>query len=239
MAIDVVVEEVADNLEELAVATRRINTNSMGFFFGGVAVGAAIGFYFGYKFNKEKLRLEAFEESKKEVDKLREVYQQKVVAAKPKPSAEEIIEEKGYERPLKAPVPVLDDPRFPGATQALVPPKDGWNYAEEIEGRLDGAPYVIHEDEFRQNEPEHAQVQYTYYEPNDIIVDEEDEEPINSPDMVVGMHNLKFGHGSDDKDVVFVRNDRLQLDMEICRSYERYPNVPGEENGNDDEADSA
>jgi hypothetical protein len=238
MAIDVVVEEVADNLEELAVATRRINTNSMGFFFGGVAVGAAIGFYFGYKFNKEKIKAEIYQETEEEIRKIREMYQAKVVAATPKPSAEEIIEERGYERPLKAPVPVLNDPR---SAQSIVPPVDNWNYAKEMEERVarGGAPYIIHEDEYRQNEPEHHQVAYTFYEPNDILVDEEDEEPVSNPDMVVGLHNLKFGHGSDDENIVFVRNDRLQVDMEICRSYEVYPHIPGDENGDNDETDLA
>ena len=53
-AVEVVAEEVASNLEELAQATRRINVNSVTFFLGGLTVGAAVGFYFGHKWNKEE-----------------------------------------------------------------------------------------------------------------------------------------------------------------------------------------
>lgn len=247
MAIDTVVEEVADNLEEIAEATRRINTNSVGFFIGGAAVGFAIGFYFGYKYNKEKLRAEAFAQSEKEVAKIREVYQQKTVAAMPKPSLDEVIEEQGYDRPLKAPVPGLIDPR----SAVNVPPspiividagdKDkntGWNYPEEIQNRLAGEPYVIHQDEFSEGIDGYNKVTYTYYAADDVLVDEENGHPLPHADLIVGVNNLKFGHGSDDIDVVFVRNDQLQIDMEICRSSDSYEEaVMGLENSETDDED--
>ena len=115
MAVDVVVEEVADNLEELAEATRRINRTSVGFFVGGFAVGAVFGFFWGYRYNKEAIKAEAYKQSEKEVAKIRDLYQAKVVAAQPKPTIEEMIEEGGYsviaptpERPLPPPVPVQE-----------------------------------------------------------------------------------------------------------------------------------
>ena len=49
---------------------------------------------------------------------------------------------------------------------------------------------------------------------------EEDEQPLPHGDLIVGQDNLKCGHGTDDPDVVFVRNDKLQLEMEICRDLE-------------------
>jgi hypothetical protein len=227
MAIDTVVEEVADNLEELSEATRRINTNSVGFFVGGMAVGFALGFYWGYKFNREKIRAEAYRDSEEEVEKIRELYQQKTVAAVPKPSVDEVIEEKGYGRPLPAPVPGLVDPR-----PVVAPPvvtyeggKDknsGWDFQKELEGRLEGQPYIIHQDEFGHNETGYSQTTYTYYAGDDVLVDEGNGHPLPHADIIVGVDNLKFGHGSDDIDVVFVRNDRLELEMEICRSPDSY-----------------
>jgi hypothetical protein len=228
MAIDTVVEEVADNLEEMAEATRRINTNSVAFFIGGAAVGAAIGFYFGYRFNKEKIKAEAFKQSEAEVAKIREEYQRKTVAAQPKPSVEDVIEERGYERPLKAPVPVvLVDPR-PVTPPPVVTYEGGkdknqnWDYAEELKHRFASEPYVIHQDEYSANESGYNQVTYTYYAADDVLVDEENGHPLPHGDVVVGVNNLKFGHGTDDIDVVFVRNDKLQLEMEICRSPHSY-----------------
>jgi hypothetical protein len=231
MAIDVVVEEVADNLEEIADATRRINTNSVGFFLGGVAIGAAVGFYFGYRFNKEKIKAELFQESEKEVAKIRELYQQKSVAAAPKPSLDEVIQEQGYERPLKAPVPGLVEP-----TVSAPPRESDWDWATEIEKRTNGEPYVIHQDEYRQNETGYSQVTYTYYVMDDTLVDEENEHPLPHADIIVGLNNLQFGHGTDDIDVVFVRNDARELEMEICRLHESYEEkVLGLENSDDDD----
>jgi len=235
MAIDTVVEEVAMNLEEVAEATRRLNTTNVGYFLGGCAVGFALGFYWGYKFNKESIRAEAFKKSEEEVAKIRQVYQQKTVAATPKPDLGQVVEEQGYdqqERLLKPPVPGVVEPT---PVTPLVPPpipprvvyeggKDknsGWNYTEELESRTTTEPYVIHQDEFNEND-EYSKVTYTYYAEDDVLVDDEDQHPVPHGDLVVGLDNLKFGHGSDDIDVVFVRNDRLGQDMEICRTHESY-----------------
>ena len=226
MAIEGVVEEVATNLEEVAEVTRRIDTRAVGFLFGGLVVGASVGFYFGRRWNREKLRLEAFKDSQAEVEKIREVYAAKTVAAKPKPSVEEVIEERGYstqERPLKAPVPV--------ATVVAAPPvviyeggkdkNDNWNYPHELSQRSPDAPYVIHQDEFSNNESGYEHTTYTYYAGDDVLVDT-DGTPVPHGDLVVGQDNLKWGHGADDIDVVFVRNDRLNLEIEICRSPKSY-----------------
>lgn len=225
MAVDVVVDEVADNLEELAAVTRRINTKSVGLFIGGAAVGLAVGVVIGYKLNKEKIKAEAFKQSEEEVAKIREIYQQKETARQEKPSVAELVEEKGYGvevgaveevfmiRPLPAPVPGIVEPTPGTATPA-------WDYRRELRHRetLDeGEPYVIHQEEFMGKEKGYSQVTYTYYAIDDVLVDEENDHPVPHPDIVVGVNNLQFGHGTDDDDVVFVRNDKLEVDMEICR----------------------
>ena len=50
-------------------------------------------------------------------------------------------------------------------------------------------------------------------------MDDEDGHPLPHADIIVGQDNLRFGEGTDDEDVVFVRNDRLQTEMEICRKH--------------------
>lgn len=231
MAIDVVVEEVASNLEEVATATRSLNPTAVGYFMAGTGFGFCLGFYWGYKFNKEKIKAEAFKQSEEEVEKIREEYRQRTVAAQPKPSAEEIIAERGYDRPLKPPVPVTD-PRsassVPPTPRIIIDDRGvrnsdvGWNYPEEIQKRTPEQPYVIHQDEFREGIDGYSKVTYTYYAADDVLVDEENEHPLPHADLIVGINNLQFGHGSDDVDVVFVRNERLQIDMEICRSADSY-----------------
>lgn len=83
-------------------------------------------------------------------------------------------------------------------------------------------PYIISNETFFQNTREYDQSTLTYYEGDDILVDEIDE-PIQDPDMVVGEANLsKFGHGSKDNNIVYVRNDVLGLDFEVVRRHGKY-----------------
>ena len=233
-AVEVVAEEVASNLEELAQATRRINVNSVTFFLGGLAVGTAVGFYFGHKWNKEKIKAEVFKESEAEVEKIRELYQQKTIAAEPKPTVEEVMEQRGYStavveeptRPLKAPVPIHDTPHVAYATneEAREAQKNAdWNYPEELQNRSEDHPYVIHQDEFKQGESGYDQTTYTWYAVDEIMVEEGSKDPLTDIDFSVGLENLnRFGHGTDDVDVVFVRNDKLELEYEICRLHSSY-----------------
>ena len=53
-------------------------------------------------------------------------------------------------------------------------------------------------------------------------MDDANDHPLPHADIIVGLNNLQFGHGTDDDDVVFVRNDERQLEMEICRVNKSY-----------------
>lgn len=210
--------DAAEMTEEAVKVTRFLSGISV-----GIGLGVAIGFYFGYRFNKERIRAEAFRESEEEVESIREHYRQKELAAKAKPTVDEIVRERGYaeteeaerERPLPAPVPIIDTPRVEKSKD------DGWIYARELAKRTPDHPYVIHQDEFNSSELGYSQTSYTYYAEDDVLTDTDDT-PLPNADKVVGQDNLKWGHGSDDMNVVFVRNDSLELDMEICRSPKSY-----------------
>lgn len=245
MAAEAVIEEVAENLEEAAAATRKLNVTGIGFFFGGIAVGAAVGFYFGHRWNREKIKAEAFKEAELEILEVREFYRKQlrddttdVKIVPNKPELEDIVEERGYsgevveevviERPLRPPVPVQEPP-------PVLPKRDftpsgvakrhadrekdkmeGWDYEAEVAMRIPTQPYIIHQDEFAQNEPEYSQVTYTYYAADNVLTDE-DEEKIRNPDQFVGVKNLQnFGHGADDYHVLYIRNERLEIDFEVC-----------------------
>jgi hypothetical protein len=275
---EAVTQEVATNLEEAASATRAINTQAVGAFMGGVAFGVVLGFYFGYRFNKAKIKAEAFKQSQMEVEQIREVYRNREAAntvrdvevnsdepdvthvatvrpsgegvrvrqgeegyvqyGKVKPSVEEIVEQRGYstraeeiveERPLKPPVPVNPTPVTPpvrfGETLAAsraTQRQGDWNYARELRQRNPNHPYIIHMDEFFHPENEYSKTSYTLYAADTTLVGE-DGEPLADANTIVGMGNLRFGHGSEDENMVYIRNDKLQLDMEITRdpgSYE-------------------
>jgi hypothetical protein len=88
---------------------------------------------------------------------------------------------------------------------------DDWNYEEERVNRTDDAPYIIHQDEYIRDESGFEQSTLTYYAGDDILVDEADV-PIYDQ-TIVG--ELRFGHGTNDKHVVYVRNPTLKAEYEI------------------------
>jgi hypothetical protein len=96
---------------------------------------------------------------------------------------------------------------------------------DEFANRRAGKPYVIHEDEFtNDNLPQHSVTTYTYYQVDGVLADE-DGSRLTDVQETVGNALNRFGHGTGDPNVVFVRNDALQLQIEITRlpneSYEQ------------------
>lgn len=99
---------------------------------------------------------------------------------------------------------------------------DEWNYDEEIKKRSPLAPYVLHRDEFFGEEmafENYMQCQWTYYAGDDTLVDD-DEKPVYNYEMVVG--DLRWGHGSGDPNVVYVRNMTRNQEYEITRDPGHY-----------------
>lgn len=101
---------------------------------------------------------------------------------------------------------------------------DSWNYAEERRKRSPDIPYVIHYDERHEFE-DYDEMTLTYYEKDDVLANERDEVigEGQERDALIGEGNLdRFGHGSNDPNVVYIRNDRLEIIIEVCRSIQAY-----------------
>lgn len=97
-----------------------------------------------------------------------------------------------------------------------------FDYAAEIANRSEDHPFVVSFDEFNENEEGHSQVTLTYFDGDDVLIDEK-EQPIEDVENTVGMENLqKFGHGSNDSKIVYIRNERLDLDFEVVLSHGKY-----------------
>lgn len=97
---------------------------------------------------------------------------------------------------------------------------DEWDYDLERQNRHAEEPYILHKDEFDAEEFDFDQVTVTWYETDEILTDDKDV-PIYNPHTVVG--ELRFGHGSGDNNVLYVRNERLKAEYEVLRepgSYE-------------------
>lgn len=90
---------------------------------------------------------------------------------------------------------------------------DGWDYEFERSTRTKEVPYIIHADEFSGDEMGYeSQTTLTWYEGDHILTDSNDV-PIYNPHTVVG--ELRFGHGSGDPSVVYIRNERLEAEYEV------------------------
>jgi hypothetical protein len=227
-----VAEKAAEHLEEAAVVTRRINPKIIGYSVVGLSVGIVVGFAVGYRWNRSKIRAEAFKQSEKEVEEIREMYRESsesIKIATGKPPLDEVIEERGYgdaiikedPRPLPPPVvitpPSVIPPTGPLSREELTKSKnDGWNFPRELASRSSDRPYIIHQDEYGEDREAYSSSVLTWYAGDEVLTDE-DEEVMADPDAIVGLENLdKFGHGSDDVRVVFIRNEHLQMEYEVC-----------------------
>jgi hypothetical protein len=91
---------------------------------------------------------------------------------------------------------------------------DHWDYDDEVPLREGQDIYVIHRDEFWGEEMNYDQSSLTYYAGDDILVDQEDQ-PIYGYANVTGP--LLFGHGSGDRDVVYIRNNKQSAEYEVQR----------------------
>ena len=87
-------------------------------------------------------------------------------------------------------------------------------------------PYIITKEEFYENPTDNEQAKYTYWDqdrPDVLVADDDEFNPIVDIEGVAGEDNLlHFGYGSGDLEVLYIRNDLMNLDMHITRSSGRY-----------------
>lgn len=90
---------------------------------------------------------------------------------------------------------------------------DQWDYDEEVPLRTPDKPYIIHKDEYFAGEMGFTQDSLIYYAGDDLMADS-DNRLVPNHVRVVG--ELRFGHGSGDSGLVFVRNEKLKAEYEIA-----------------------
>jgi hypothetical protein len=115
------------------------------------------------------------------------------------------------------------EPEVRNVFQEAAPPEDDWDWHKERASRTPLAPFVIHREERDEHEA-YEGVTYTYYEQDDVVCNERDE-VIGAEDRerIFGEANLeKFGHGSGDVSVVYIRNPVLEMDVEVIKSPNSY-----------------
>lgn len=86
---------------------------------------------------------------------------------------------------------------------------------EDYSNRFEEEPYIIPVKEFMYEKEDYDKITVTYFENDDTLCDER-EQLIPDIEGTVGSDALtKFGRFSDDKNIVYVRNDNLKTDFEV------------------------
>lgn len=220
----------------------------------GTAAGAVIGFVIAHrkaetKFNQ--IAEQEIEQMRAHYEEKRRALEAEVL----KPKLEEIIEERGYsvDPPMVVTPPtaiveaaqeavdneedenedevvdavIIEDPVADAIVERnvfkQVQEESDWDEHEERRKRSPLRPFVIHVDE--REDGAFPTATYTYYEGDDVLCDEQDQ-PVEDRERLVGEQNLeRFGHGSNDPDIVYIRNPPLEMDIEVIKS----PNTFAEE----------
>ena len=112
---------------------------------------------------------------------------------------------------------VVDEPVQPSKSDLTQVVRNVFTDASVIEPSAT-EPYIISIEEYAEEFRNHEKVTVTYYEGDETLADENDE-MIHDIESNVGLDNVtRFGQGgSQDENVVYVRNQRTGIDFEICR----------------------
>lgn len=241
-----VAEQVAEEALEVAEVSRSLSGRdlSIGLFFGG-AIGAGATFLI----LRKKLETKYNQLAEEEINEMREHFRARLVAKENKPDlgtvvAEKIVEDEGYATPnsptppkptlvatpeaeeeptVREPVDEQEAAELKNVFESDKDADEGWDYEHETNMRTPDKPYVIHYDE--RSETNYSEATFVYYAGDDVLCDARDN-VVEDKDKIVGEENLtKFGHGSNDKNVVYVRNDVLAADFEIVRHEGDYAEV--------------
>lgn len=224
--VEEIIEEIVEQAPDVEALVRSLGAMKAQYAAIGVAVGVAAGAIGGFMLAMRKARKEAEEyitaEVSEFVKEMQAHYDAKVQAleARNKEPLSQVVQDLGYAPAQNGEVDVVEGEVTENAFDKDDPQPDSltWDYEREAAQRGPVNPYIIHHDEFMVNEPEHEQVSLTYFSGDDVLVDERDQ-VIREVETVVGLEHLqKFGYGSEDEDMVYIRNPRLEVDYEISKS---------------------
>lgn len=91
-----------------------------------------------------------------------------------------------------------------------------FDYRRETAQRTPEIPYVISWDEFNENAGDYDQKTLIYFSKDDVLVEEHDNPIEDVLDLLGPVALDQFGNGSNDPNIVYVRNERISMDFEVC-----------------------
>lgn len=196
---------------------------------GGAALGAKLAMD---KFS-DKLREEADEALQAENEKLKAFYKtlHKVEEYETPQAALEALHPEATEAAAQAminyqgmsaqPIDVVEVAKNVFTDSVYIPAE--FDYEKEMAQRDPDRPYILTEEEFMEAALSYEQTNFTYYAGDGVLANARDEEITGDLDKTVGADNLmRFGHGSNDENIVYIRNVLLEMDVEIARSPGKY-----------------
>ena len=224
------VTEVADHLEVMTEGARQIGKGFIAF---GVIVTSATSAMAGYYVADRRLRLKYEQVAEDEIDQMREHFRARMVVKDTKPDLSDLskrVQDLQYAKIPPAP-PAPGEPNVPPTTYhnvfetvkqgvPVAEPSWDWDAEQALREKYPDVPFAIHYDE--RHEEDWEEVSVTYYAGDDVLCDGKDK-VIDDPDLVVGIPNLeRFGEGSNDPTIVYVRNRKLKVDLEVAKSDKTY-----------------
>lgn len=184
------------------------------------AGGAGVGYFIGTRRRKVEVETVIKYIQPPDIDEVEEDPNQLTLNWEDTPDGREykrVIEQEGYLpiTDVKMEERVATDEKPEPYVFVKFNDDDDWDYEQEILARAalpDDVPYVISIEEYMQNENDWHQTNLTYYAGDDVLVDENDT-PIPNKEKIVG--ELKFGHGSNDANIVYIRNPKMSIEWEV------------------------
>ena len=241
-----VLEAVGEETLEAAETVRRFTGENLSFFTSGAVIGAIASAGAAYWILSKRFDAKYQRIANEEIAGMRDHYDRKLRAIdndKEKKTLDEVVSEQRYavdandgegrvpyhrmgsdneETPEDEPeaeeqpeAAVSSQNVFENAETEVATP--GWDYNKEVASRTNEAPFVIHRDEYMENRWEYGTTDLTYFEGDDTLSDQSDR--VIAEQDIVGIENLgKFGHGSNNKDIVYICNPMLSMLFEVTHS---------------------
>lgn len=235
--------EVAQHAEQMETLIRSMSRTKLKYGLLGAAIGTAVGATVTFVLVSRRAKTKFSKIADDEIAEMRLHYQEKIKAAESTAQKlapiKEIVVERGYahpDEPPNEPPPMMIKPPAVERQEKRPPPPEPetrnvfeeaeitheWDWHEERKSRSPDIPYVIHYDE--RHEMDYQDVTLTYYDGDDVLCDDRDD--IIDPDRrneLLGEEWLhRFGHGSGDAAIVFIRNDKLEIMYEVVKSPNSY-----------------
>jgi len=231
-----VVEEVAETVAEVS---RALSPREIRFLLGGIGFGLLGGAVVTTLVTRRRLETKYTKIAEDEIDEMRKHYDARARVVEQKPELNTLVTNLGYSEPNAPKVEEIVEKPDVEVKEAPVEKRDprdvleeaqnssevvrdtswdaddGWDYPTQIAQRSPDKPYIIHADELQ--EEDYTDTFLKYYAEDDVLCNA-DGSVIDDKDDIVGEINLeKFGLGSGDVNILYIRNDKLGMHMEVFR----------------------